>query len=477
MDIATIILAGGQSSRMGKDKALIKIGDLTLLNKIYQQAQQLTPEVYVITSWPEKYQSILPNTCNYIKEVTIAGPLVAFAQALKQVNTEWILLLACDLPNFDIKELKLLSQNLSNLNSEYIACLPRNPKGWEPLCGFYRHNCISSVENFINRGGKSFQTWLKLYPVAELPLTRQEILFNCNTPEDLEYFDFQPQLTKDGSFTFFSSDFQECFHSHYGAKQEAIYKFVIPCQLPKLAKTNNSLKLLDICYGLGYNSAAALEEIWQINPQCHIELIGLELNPLVPLQASQQGLLNQWKAPIPELLAQLATEKYLKTPLLSAHLFIGDARLTIQEVAQSAFKADAVFLDPFSPPKCPQLWTIEFLNLVAKCIKSQGILATYSCAGAVRIALQSTGMKIGTTKAVGRRAPGTVASFAYSELPPLSLAELEYLQTRAAIPYRDYQLTDSAETIWQRRLEEQENSNLEFTSRWKKRWSFNLTNK
>ena len=281
---------------------------------------------------------------------------------------------------------------------------------------------------------------------------------------------FVPTATADGSFTFFSSEFQEAFHSHFGAKQEAEGKFVLPCQLAEKAKNTDYLRLLDVCYGLGYNSAAALATIWQINPQCTVELVALEVNAEVPKAATNNHLLADWPSPIPELLAQLATTQAVKTTKFLAKLLLADARQTIQKLIQEQFVADAIFLDPFSPPKCPQLWTVEFLALVSKCLKNDGRLATYSCAAAVRTALELAGLFIGSSARVGRRSPGTIASWGMVHLPPLSLQELEHLQTRAAIPYRDPWLNDRAKVILHRREQEQEKSYLEPTSQWKKRW-------
>ena len=282
---------------------------------------------------------------------------------------------------------------------------------------------------------------------------------------------FMPQATADGSFTFISSEFGESFHSHYGAKQEAKGKFVDPCQLAQKAKTNSSLRLLDICYGLGYNTAEALATIWSVNPKCTVEWIGLELESVVPRQAIFHGLLDGWASPIPQLLNLIADKHQVQTPICLGKLLIGDARRTIQLVYDSGFQADAIFLDPFSPPKCPQLWTVEFLSKLSKCLKSSGRLATYSCAASVRTALALAGLKIGSSTSVGRRSPGTIASLIGVELPPLSPMEQEHLQTRAAIPYRDRTSSDSAEIIWQRRQREQLKSILEPTSHWKKRWS------
>ena len=290
---------------------------------------------------------------------------------------------------------------------------------------------------------------------------------------------FLPQITQDGSYTFFSPEFDEAFHSHYGARQEAEKKFLEPSLLKDKArlydrKHCSSLRLLDICYGLGYNSAAILAGIWSVNPQCKVELIALEIDSTVPLQAIKHNLLNQWQIPIPRLLTQLATTRHLQTDYLEASLLIDDARKTIKQIYQNGWQADAILLDPFSPPKCPQLWTVEFLRLVTKCLKPTGRIVTYSSSAAVRTALSLAGLYLGSTPNVGRKSPGTVASFLKENLPPLSLQEQEHLQTRAAIPYRDPELQDTAENIRQKRELEQQASSLEPTSQWKKRWTSSL---
>ncbi len=281
--------------------------------------------------------------------------------------------------------------------------------------------------------------------------------------------DFTPRETADGSKTFFSEEFNESFHSHFGAKQESYFKYVVPTLLIEKA-SNKVLRLLDVCYGLGYNTATAIEKIWEVNPECCIEVIALELNPKVPQAAIEHQLFENWNANLIDSLTKLAFEYRVQTQSLKATLVIGDARNTINEVYQSGFKADAIFLDPFSPPQCPHLWTIEFLRLVSQCLRVDGLLATYSCAAAVRTALLNAQLNIGSTSPVGRKAPGTVAGFNTLCVPPLSQSEKEHLQTRAAVPYRDPELMDSPQAIIKRRELEQQTSDLEPTSRWRKRW-------
>jgi len=280
---------------------------------------------------------------------------------------------------------------------------------------------------------------------------------------------FTPKLTADGSFTFFCAEIGESFHSIQGAKEEAQLKFVEPCQIAHKAQ-KPLLRLLDVCYGLGYNTAAALEVIWANNPSCRVELVALELDPAVPRAAIAHNLLSSSPPPIPQLLEVLATSLQVETDRFHAQLLLGDARTTIQQLHQSNFQADAIFLDPFSPPRCPQLWTVEFLHHVASCCATDGRLATYSCAASVRSSLIAAGLKIGPTLQVGGRQPGTVASFTATDLPILSERSQEHLQTRAAVPYRDPQLCDPAHVILQRRQIEQQASSLEPSSHWHKRW-------
>lgn len=290
---------------------------------------------------------------------------------------------------------------------------------------------------------------------------------------------FVPQITADGTYTFFSPEFQEAFHSHQGAKLEAELKFVQTTKLTELAQ-QSTIRILDVCYGLGYNTAAALEAIWRVNPECHVQWFGLELDPTVPKTAIAHGLLSPWSAPIVQLLHQLASQPsryaYVQSiagdqPIpFTGELLLGDARQTIQTVYHSGFQADAIFLDPFSPLSCPQLWTVEFLGWVVRCLAPTGRLTTYSCSAAARNALRMAGLTLGSTPGVGRKSPGTVASFTGHHLPLLSQKEEEHLQTRSSVPYRDPTLTDPMSVIIQRRRQEQATSELETTSQWKKRW-------
>lgn len=283
-----------------------------------------------------------------------------------------------------------------------------------------------------------------------------------------------PQPTDDGSFTFFSEEFGEAFHSRQGAKAEAFAKFAQATELAQQAQTGY-VRLLDVCYGLGYNTAAALETIWTTQPDCQVEVYGLELDASVPRAAIAPDLIQIWTSTIQDILKSLAVDHQFNHAQLQATLLIGDARQMIQQVRQQNFQADAIFFDPFSPRRCPQLWTVEFFQQVADCLAPTGKLATYSRSASVRSALQLAGLQIGSIPLGEGHLPhewsqGTIASRNGVHLPPLSPMEQEHLQTRAAIPYRDPALTDTADQILARHAKEQEQCQLESTSSWRRRW-------
>lgn len=281
--------------------------------------------------------------------------------------------------------------------------------------------------------------------------------------------------TDDGSVTFWSETFQETFHSSHGAKHEAEAKFVIPAKISEKAQTQPQLNILDVCYGLGYNSAAAIATVFDLaeansdrptNPIAKLNIIALENNLEVPQKAIASGLVNIWEPAIAQILTTAAATQTVTTENLSLQLLIGDARQTIAQVPTEW--ADAIFLDPFSPPHCPQLWTVEFMQLLANCLKPNGYLVTYSASPAVRTAMLTAGLQIGAIAPIGRKSPSTIAAFSPTSLPPLSETEVAFLNTRAAIPYRDRHLQGTATEIIANRQAEQNNSELPSSSRLRK---------
>jgi molybdenum cofactor guanylyltransferase len=212
--LTAVILAGGQSRRMGRDKALLSIASrparqvperiraklsqvapkaidplaaesinsMTLLQQTCAVAKSCTDQVLVLSSIPYH----LPLGCQWISEdPPYQGPLKAFAGCLKQIESEWILLLACDLPYLDAQVLQRWMGELAQVPTNSIAYLAPHIKGWECLCGFYRQQCHQSLQDFIMSGGDSFQAWLQDQQVQAITDSEPQMLINWNSPADL----------------------------------------------------------------------------------------------------------------------------------------------------------------------------------------------------------------------------------------------------------------------------------------------------
>lgn len=182
--VGVAILAGGHSRRMGQDKAALVLNGETLLARTVRLAQTVGP-VAVVTPWPERYRATVPSPCTWLPEaVGGQGPLAGLQVALAWGNFAWLLALACDLPYLQADTLRAWSAQLPAVPVAAIALLPVGPKGWEPLCGFYRPASLPNLVAYRVAGGRSLQGWLQQQQVAELAPGDRRVLFNCNTPAD-----------------------------------------------------------------------------------------------------------------------------------------------------------------------------------------------------------------------------------------------------------------------------------------------------
>lgn len=210
-------------------------------------------------------------------------------------------------------------------------------------------------------------------------------------------------ITKDNTETFVDPKTKQSYHSITGAVEEALKKYSEPCKIKELAKSGD-IKILDACFGLGYNSAMAISVALEVNPNCKIEVIGLENDPKIikKIQEVNPPIKSYIKyKKISEQVTEVVQDN------IKIKLIIGDMRHTIKNLQDNYF--DAVFFDPFSPKVSPELWTKEIFEEMYRIMKDTAILSTYSCARIVRENIKSAGFNYDDGPKVGRRGPGTIA--------------------------------------------------------------------
>lgn len=201
--------------------------------------------------------------------------------------------------------------------------------------------------------------------------------------------------TQDGSTTFFNDKIKDYYHSMSGAAQEAREKYA------NALKIKPNKVIFDLCFGIGYNTAAALEigpsTIHCFENDKEILQKILDLNPPFKTYSIIKEFINSFLK---------GNDTFIKDKTTLIMQF-GDARLKIKDLNE---KADYIFFDAFSPSKQPELWTEQFFKDIKSKMNSDGKLATYSCASWVRKNMQNAGFIIKDGPIVGRNSPGTIAT-------------------------------------------------------------------
>ncbi len=201
--------------------------------------------------------------------------------------------------------------------------------------------------------------------------------------------------TEDGTYTAFNEVLKEHYHSISGALEEAFEKHVKPLQI------KNGMKILDFCFGLGYNSIAAVYE------HKDLEITALE-NDLQILRLITEIEVPEKIRKIHETFSSLADKRKITDEEgNSINLILGDAAKTIKDLPSAYYHR--VFFDPFSPGKQPELWSLEIFQELYRVLKRNGMLSTYSCAGWIRKNMKQAGFQVMDGPVVGRRSPGTLA--------------------------------------------------------------------
>jgi molybdopterin-guanine dinucleotide biosynthesis protein A len=185
MQVTGVILAGGQSRRMGQDKAFLPFGKGLLIERVIEVVQQVTADVILITNTPERYQRFgLPMFSDVIAE---AGSLGGIYTGLVSAKTPYSLCLACDMPFVKPTFLRFLCRTAA----EADVVIPRNAEDFQPLCAVYSQVCRDPIRHKIEVGQLKITGFFDQVRVRVIDgdlLTRYDphdvMFFNANTPEE-----------------------------------------------------------------------------------------------------------------------------------------------------------------------------------------------------------------------------------------------------------------------------------------------------
>ena len=412
-------------------------------------------------------------------------------------------------------------------------------------------------------------------------------------------YELYPYFTNDGSVGLFSPEADDIYHSTYGALTEAYEKFIIPLDLKNFLEKNSEIKILDICFGIGYNSKSFINNFLDLlyndsigtnntndhklltcndkrytnNRKRKISIHAIDkdkilanLSPFFITNAKDIAKLNskseilEQHEKIKRLSAQKAISKYklreetniillksllnsiddetisilsdkkyspyfnknmlrlfqflrndrsiytlleptkaflhniyykylsngYKNALNALGLVDFDFKLSIDDARQVLLKDENkynfIFLDAFTPTKCPCLWSVEFFELLYEHLEDDGMIFTYSNSAQVRNAFLHAGFIVKKIFSKSQtKFTGTVAikpsSTNECSVPhnsdticELSEYDLGLMKTRAGIFYHDKNLTLDNEAIIEQHKNEVENSELISSSKFIKQY-------
>lgn len=183
--MTAVILAGGRSSRMGSNKALLPYRGGRFIEAIYRQLQELFPEVLLVTDHPEQYQFI---PCRKVPDrYPGLGALAGLQAGLYHATTPHIFAVACDMPQLD----STLIRRLAALRNEADVVIPEGQNGPEPLHALYSALCLPFMEQAL---GSDVRRIVSFFPrVRVKQLSREWVAAidpafdsfrNINTPDD-----------------------------------------------------------------------------------------------------------------------------------------------------------------------------------------------------------------------------------------------------------------------------------------------------
>ena len=180
MSRAGFVLAGGASSRMGRDKALLPVHGSTLLEQVAREVLAAAGNVTVIAP-PERYRGIGLSVIPDLRPGQ--GPLGGIHTALSATNADWNLIVACDMPGITMTFLKEMMEQAEACGADCL--IPQNAEGrMEPLCAVYHRRCLAEVCAAIGAGIRKVTLGLRTLQVAEWRPATVEHFTNLNTPQD-----------------------------------------------------------------------------------------------------------------------------------------------------------------------------------------------------------------------------------------------------------------------------------------------------
>lgn len=190
MQATAIIMAGGDSRRMGQDKSMLLLGEQPVIKRIYDQIRPHFDQIKISTNAPEKHSFLGAEVVS--DKVRGQGPLMGIFSALAASANEVNLVIACDIPRVDMALVKRMIRERCGAD----IVVPRYSQGRiEPLFGVYCRSAMAAMNEALEAGKRKIADVFNLCRVKYIDLDSAEELKNLNTMAD--YIEFANKYNAD----------------------------------------------------------------------------------------------------------------------------------------------------------------------------------------------------------------------------------------------------------------------------------------
>ena len=195
--------------------------------------------------------------------------------------------------------------------------------------------------------------------------------------------------TKDGSTSILLPDWNETYHSKFGAIQEAKHVFI---KSGLSLFQEKSVSILEIGFGTGLN--AFITYLEAKNSGQSIDYTGVEAYPVSEEDALKMNYVSELEAnSSEEIFLKMHQSTWNESVVLDENFTLEKQNKKFQEI-EAVEKYDLIYFDAFGFRVQPELWSLEIFQIMFKALKPNGILVTYACRSSIKNAMKEAGFQV-----------------------------------------------------------------------------------
>lgn len=191
-DVSVLLLAGGNSTRMGSDKGLLPIEDATFVERLVAVSQQVSSHVFLSVGAHNASQYAHIQVPQIVDVKANLGPITGIVSAIPHISTPWVYVLSVDAPFITTSAL----HHLWNQKQDTDGAVFASGDDIHPLIGVYHHRALAQYQQAFDAGNRKLRAAVATMNIVKVPVPKNQlhVVKNINTKED--YLAIEKELIK-----------------------------------------------------------------------------------------------------------------------------------------------------------------------------------------------------------------------------------------------------------------------------------------